>query len=197
MTVSSFSKCCSLPMQLYMHKIFTLFKPTSYLQYHLEYKKPATKFPASFFYQGLYIAPLYQASLTPSGVYTVWHHWNYNLTAKWWFDACLISTFRIHQVFHYDTYTSKFFWIRAILSGNKCIRHVSTVTPPFSYSSSLFKQYNSRWFYLILCMFYIHNTCMHVELWLLQYLMLYLLLHPVSLLNITYLIPMFLNGLYS
>ena len=29
----------------YMHKIFTLFKPASYLQYHPEYKKPAAKFP--------------------------------------------------------------------------------------------------------------------------------------------------------
>ena len=29
-----------------MHKIFTLFKPAPYLQYHPEHKKPATKFPA-------------------------------------------------------------------------------------------------------------------------------------------------------
>jgi len=29
-----------------IHKIFTLFKLTSYLQYHPEYKKPATRFHA-------------------------------------------------------------------------------------------------------------------------------------------------------
>jgi len=39
----------------YLHKIFTLFKPASYLQYHPEYKKPATNFPTildSFFNRG-------------------------------------------------------------------------------------------------------------------------------------------------
>jgi len=38
-----------------VHKIFTLFKQASYLQYHPEYKKPATKFPTildSFFNLG-------------------------------------------------------------------------------------------------------------------------------------------------
>jgi len=38
-----------------VHKIFTLFKQASYLQYHPECKKPATKFPAildSFFNRG-------------------------------------------------------------------------------------------------------------------------------------------------
>ena len=30
----------------YVHKIFTLFKPTPHLQYHPEYKKPETEFPA-------------------------------------------------------------------------------------------------------------------------------------------------------
>ena len=49
--------------------VFTLFKPTSYLQYHPQYKKPATIFPAIL--DGLLprptLARLYQVSLTMGG----------------------------------------------------------------------------------------------------------------------------------
>ena len=41
-----FSNCCSSPMKAATCMVFTLFKPTSYLHYHPEYKKPATMFPA-------------------------------------------------------------------------------------------------------------------------------------------------------
>ena len=43
MMVSSFQSLAS--ESSHVHKIFTLFKQASYLRYHPEYKKPATKFP--------------------------------------------------------------------------------------------------------------------------------------------------------
>jgi len=53
-----------------VHTIFTLFNPTSYLQYHPGYKKPATKIPAilnSFFLPRFTLARLYRVSLTMGG----------------------------------------------------------------------------------------------------------------------------------
>ena len=43
-----FLKCCSLPMKaaVCIRFLYYLNHAASYLQYHLEYKKPATKFPA-------------------------------------------------------------------------------------------------------------------------------------------------------
>ena len=51
----------------YVHKMFTLFKPTPYLQYHLEYKKPATKFPAilRFFLKKYFYQPGFIGQASP------------------------------------------------------------------------------------------------------------------------------------
>ena len=56
------SECCSLPLEAATCKKC---KAPSYLQYYLQYKKPATKFPAIL--SRLTLAPLYQANLTMGG----------------------------------------------------------------------------------------------------------------------------------
>jgi len=50
---------------IYMHKIFTPFKPTSYLQYHSDQQQSSQNFRKLFL--SFTLAQLYQGSLTMGG----------------------------------------------------------------------------------------------------------------------------------